>query len=917
MRTARVLLLVCVLALLASCGGQTGVPTIAAPSSRATPSVTAEGTVISFGVWEYEVAQYAPLAERFNTENPGSTVVVVPIDEVYNTSSGDPLATLRAAVSFVDTSVAYGLPSAAYNTPLLLDLRPFMESDATFARDDFFPGALDRYASDTGVWALPRSFYVPLLNYNQTLFAEAGVPEPTSAWTWAELLATAEQFARKRGTTIEQYGWLDPSSGFLPLLGLLQQQQIDPLQIAPAELRLTDPAYLDAARALQKLYVSGALVNPYGMASGPGGDGGGGQPFDGAETVRSGRAAIWGDIGVTDAEGKPLQLDFARRIAYPVGSATALFGGAGDGLIISGGTAYPEASWRWIEWLSRQPIEVSDDPTGGLASGRIPARRSVADQVAFWRDLDPQSVAAYEAALSRASADATTFDNNVLGAFASLANRVTSDPTTDIAKAATEAQRELDASLLMAQGATPTPRVDTGPVTVATPEPQTAPAGATPITFGIYGYSSSEIRPILRAFRETNPDIFVTLEPFGALNNENGMVDDLFATLAQGSDCFISSDRPTAANEQLVLDLQPLLDGDSNIPADDFFPAMLSPYQRGGALLGLPYAASLRTLGYNTTLFDTAGVKPPSAAWKLDDLLSNAQALTSGNGDQKTYGYVSLNGPLNDLVFFAGRAGGGLTTGDLTALRPDFTNPKTIAGIQFYLDLARVHGVMPAPALNFDREAESVNDLSYDLVRQGKAGMWLDFGIGMASAGAMGDEGAMGETDFVPAIAPLPLGGGGLRADDLFTRGLYISAQASAPEACWQLLSFFTSQPQFVYSDVPARESLATSPEFQSEARADTRAVFNAYRDVLRVPGEAPQSNQAVLYSPQFESYWLLKALNAHLTKQTDLATELAAAQTVTTAFAECVAAKGKPPTCARQVDPTYRGFLTDEPGIE
>jgi ABC-type glycerol-3-phosphate transport system substrate-binding protein len=114
-----------VVSLLASCGGQTTVPTIAAPTPpRANTPVSTDGATISFGAWEYEMALYEPLAERFNAENPGITVVVVPIDEAYNNGGGDALRTLRAVVSLVDTASTYGVPPAAYNTPLLLDLRP-------------------------------------------------------------------------------------------------------------------------------------------------------------------------------------------------------------------------------------------------------------------------------------------------------------------------------------------------------------------------------------------------------------------------------------------------------------------------------------------------------------------------------------------------------------------------------------------------------------------------------------------------------------------------------------------------------------------------------------------------------------------------------------------------------------------------
>ena len=62
-------------------------------------------------------------------------------------------------------------------------------------------------------------------------------------------------------------------------------------------------------------------------------------------------------------------------------------------------------------------------------------------------------------------------------------------------------------------------------------------------------------------------------------------------------------------------------------------------------MFGLPYAATLRTLNFNRTAFDAAGIKPPTYQWKPDDFLAAAQALTKGDGDKKQFGYVPC---LND-----------------------------------------------------------------------------------------------------------------------------------------------------------------------------------------------------------------------------------------------------------------------------
>lgn len=61
-----------------------------------------------------------------------------------------------------------------------------------------------------------------------------------------------------------------------------------------------------------------------------------------------------------------------------------------------------------------------------------------------------------------------------------------------------------------------------------------------------------------------------------------------------------------------------------------FFPRSIGTARLDGKLLGLPTTTHPSHLGlfYNTNLFAEAGVKPPTADWKLDDLVDAARRLT-------------------------------------------------------------------------------------------------------------------------------------------------------------------------------------------------------------------------------------------------------------------------------------------------
>ena len=319
-------------------------------------------------------------------------------------------------------------------------------------------------------------------------------------------------------------------------------------------------------------------------------------------------------------------------------------------------------------------------------------------------------------------------DYSAFGALSQAIEATLGPDKKDPQKALQEAQKQLLQQLAdAAQNTTPTPTPNTGPVVVATPEPQAAPEGATPVKFAAYGYSPSDLRRLARSFRDQYPEIFVTIQ-----STDTFTETPTFAQLAKTSDCFSWWSPPQTDDDfKALLDLQPLFDADASFPQSDYAPALLAPYQRSGGLFGLPYAATLRTLTYNKTAFDAAGIKPPTYQWKPDDFLAAAQALTRGEGDKKQFGYVPLGGAQQDMLFFVGQFGGQLIGGSGKDVRPNFTDPKVVQALQWYLDLSTVHKVMPPLKFQYQRDDQGFEDKSYELVQGGRAGMWFDQGYGM------------------------------------------------------------------------------------------------------------------------------------------------------------------------------------------
>ena len=916
--------LVLLVMLLAACSGSPAAPD-ATPLPGDTPPTDATNTpaaseggkvTISFAAWEYERQIYEPLAKKFTEDNPNIEVVIVPLDDLTNVSGPNadysPFALLRRVVSGADTAPASAASPETLGSSLMLDLTPLMDADSSFKRDDFYPGALEQYTVKGSTRVLPRYLYVQTLNYNKDLFKAAGLPEPKPGWTWNDLFGAAQQIG---GTGSDTYGFFDASNGFLPLFARLKSQGTDLMTAQSSDTRLDQQVFVDGIKYIQSLVASRALFRP--VMSGPaeGGPVKDAPMVDFNQLIQDGKIGIW----PSDAYGNgPRPIDIgagggaAADLPFPVGAVPYPTDNFApyinmDGYIISSGTEHPSEAWKWIEFLSRQQTDqqIPGGPAGFKQPGRIPARASIADQQGFWNDLDAQTAEAYKWAVAHPSPPVErTPDYNLFGPLSQALDQTLSDAKKDPQKALQEAQKVLEQQLAEQVNTTPTPTPNLGPVAVATPEPQLAPEGATTITFSSYAYNPPELRRIARSFRDQRPDIFVNITATDVYTQGPTM-----AQLASSNDCFSWYAVPQSDEDfSALLDLQPLFDADASFPQNDYPAALLAPYQREGKLYGLPYAVSLRSLNYNKTAFGAAGIQPPTGSWKPDDFLAAAQALSKGEGDRQQFGYVPLGGPQQDLFFFINQFGGQLTTGSGKDVRPNFTDPKAIEAIKWYLELSSVHKVTPKMVFPYKTD-DSFDDRSYEYVQSGRAGMWFGQGADM-----FGDPNSNGQT-FETGVAPLPIGQGGLRSGDVYVRGMHIAAKTEQSQACWEWLKFLSADTTNLQGSIPARSSILKSDGFTSQASPALLELATVYGDVLkRVPaGASNGSDPNQVYT--MDTYWFFKALMDALNGEAPLDQGLAEAQKFTSSWLDCMAqTPDKPATCAQKVDPGYKGYNTEDP---
>ncbi|MEZ4671075.1 MAG: extracellular solute-binding protein [Anaerolineae bacterium] len=138
-------------------------------------------------------------------------------------------------------------------------------------------------------------------------------------------------------------------------------------------------------------------------------------------------------------------------------------------------------------------------------------------------------------------------------------------------------------------------------------------------------------------FSEAHPGVKVVVVPAGQDAYFGNAAYDLDQHL-EGLDkytgladvIFTSSYNLTAEGTRAgyFLDLTPLVQADTTLDTNDFFPAVWDSVQWDGGIWAMPVTASVQVLVYEQTAFDEAGLDYPDERWSLDDLLNAAEELT-------------------------------------------------------------------------------------------------------------------------------------------------------------------------------------------------------------------------------------------------------------------------------------------------
>ena len=863
-------------ALLAACANGKG---------KVTPTVeplAAPGVTIIFACYDWLCADFEKLAEEFHELNPGVKVQLVYTDNISMLGGGrrggdwseEAVAELAAAADTTQANLDY----RDLQTGFFRDLQPFIEADRTFDTDDFYPGTLEAYQWSSGQWTMPGSVFLRFIHYDKDVFDEVGIDYPRPGWTWDDFLDKAKRLTVREGGQVTRYGFVDPSGESLALPMILGQA-------GPLVDQTADPPrpLLDRPEVAEAVQWYADLVLIHGVTPALPEDLAGYMDLlvlaAGKAAMTTGDALIAVGLEPKDRNLGVVSLPRGKVAINPVGVM---------GYAMSTGTQHPDESWRWLAFLTRRQI-----PSLAML-GVLPACRSVAEESGFWENMAEDQVAAYQSALEHPfpQNQMPEIETPLRGAIHAVLRGECSVETA-LAEAQAQALKAL------AAGSEAPPERAT-PVVVATPEPEPSPGESQIIRFVTLSTDLSHYHSLADEFHALHPEITVKVtQPSLSVLGPGFAPQDLFAA----GDCVAGYvDLSDPENRALLLNLQPFLEGDEDLPLEDFYPQALSAFRWEGELWGLPAEGNVYLVAYNKTLFEAAGVPYPRASWTLDDFVRAAQSLTSGEGDEKQYGFVSYTTGTVDLNFFLEQQGVELIDYDVDPPLVRFDDPATVEAVQRYADLVLVHGVKPALPINpYQLDIAAFQERA-SLLSSGRAAMWMLYGTMLR----MGLSYLLPE-DFEFGFVPLPLSPEGKGYRQISFSGYFISVDAAHPRACWDWLVFLTGRPG-EWGGLPARRSIAESEAFRQqvgEELADAYQFAMAHSQDLATQ-QADEDSRIGL-----SRYWFYAAYDRIIAGE-ETETTLAWAQDMAEAFSVCLASREDPEsqellkTCVTEVDPDF-----------
>ncbi len=576
--------------------------------------------------------------------------------------------------------VFYGLPDGEWprhydaallsvkphDTRLLQDLTPFADADPAFRPQDFLPGTLAASREHDRWVILPLGMDFHLLLYDTQQLAEAGVPQPTPEWTWAELKEAIIHIDRTK-TRSRSGRAASFTLRYIALANWLLTQ-VQPYREVEGryEPRLNDSEVLVALKAHRNLLPYLGLPTKDLNTFPP--------VWDPITPLSKGRVAM--------AVVRYSQLSFATpvlqanpHIAYAPLPQPVWVGvdGPGDvrlGPVLAmsrGSQAQPEV-WRWFAFLSERFVPVN----------RVPTRRTLLSRMKRPLLLTPAQqealLTAVTQGLSRWAQAPHAMERYIIGRYL-----VQLMVQLDAGEGNVDAIQQQVAAEVSSWYKRPK---DPESFTVMPPIPPEDLARKKRLRVMQEGLASPETRSYVQAFEKTHPEWWVSFWPRAAEADVIGIE--------------VAPDAPFAATGAFLtplMSVEHIGEVAPNLREEGFWPQALSLPSWQGRLPGLPVALSPMLLFYAPNMFSQLGLPPPDASWSVHDVW-NAAAIIHEKAPY-LIPYVPQDG--YELAFVLEQQGISLFS---DALVPQFTAAPVLRALE------QLHTwVGPGPLLRGSRSA--------------------------------------------------------------------------------------------------------------------------------------------------------------------------------------------------------------------
>jgi len=169
--------------------------------------------------------------------------------------------------------------------------------------------------------------------------------------------------------------------------------------------------------------------------------------------------------------------------------------------------------------------------------------------------------------------------------------------------------------------------------------------------------------------------------------------------------------QPAQLSVLFSIDLYELLEQDLIVPFDEvatsaedkawlksFYPALMTNGTYKGKVYGIPFQRSTIVLYWNKDAFREAGLDPEKPPTNWNEMRTMAAKLVKkdGSGNVSRWGVMVPSTGYPYWMFQAFSRQNGQDLMNPEGNRTNFTHPDVINALQYWTDLGRKHGVMPA-----------------------------------------------------------------------------------------------------------------------------------------------------------------------------------------------------------------------------